>query len=149
MDEMQKLIIENTCRNLSIAYARHVDYKEYDKFVELFAEDGYLFAGVPLDGKEGIKKGMAKRSDKLRSRHVLTNIYTEVIDENNARGISYLTLYRYFGDESLGNAPIDLQADGPAGVGHYKDEFVRTADGWRFARRELEFAFQNPKAFSH
>ncbi len=145
MDELQRLVIENACRNLSIAYAKTVDFKEYDAFVELFDDNAYLYAGVALEGKEGIQRGMAKRSDTLRSRHVLTNILIDVIDENHATGVTYLTLYRHIGAESLELAPILVA--GPAGVGHYSDEFIRTETGWRFARRVLEFAFQNPEAF--
>jgi hypothetical protein len=35
----------------------------------------------------------------------------------------------------------------PAAVGHYEDRFLRTAEGWRFARRKLHLAFRNPESF--
>jgi hypothetical protein len=88
---------------------------------------------------------LTQRSDRLRSRHVLTNISIDVVDVDHARGITYLTLYRHIGDESLGDDPIELK--GPAAVGYYEDEFVRTADGWRIARRVLRFAFRRADAF--
>jgi len=147
MDVMAQMLIEYHCRKLSVDYARYLDFREYEKFTALFCEDSFLFAGVPLHGRSGIAEGMSKRTDSLRSRHVLSNIHTEIIDEDNARGISYLTLYRHIGPESLTEEPIDLTIEGPAGVGHYRDEFVKTEAGWRFSRRELSFAFQNPKAF--
>ena len=31
--------------------------------------------------------------------------------------------------------------EGPQIVGEYRDRFVRTPDGWRFARREIEVSF--------
>ena len=34
-----------------------------------------------------------------------------------------------------------------AAVGHYTDAFELTQDGWRFAKRELSFAFQNMEYF--
>ena len=69
-------IIEDECRKLSIAYARHVDFKEYDLFVKLFTPEGELnVTGRPVVGHEKLKKAMAMRPDSLRSRHVLTNIY--------------------------------------------------------------------------
>jgi len=145
MNELQRLTIERACENLSIAYARHVDFRQYDKFTELFDENAVLIAGAPLNGKEAIRDAMSRRSGKLRSRHILTNIHVEVIDENHARGVTYLTLYRHIGAESLEEKPIEMQ--GPAGVGHYTDEYVLTGTGWRIAHRELEFAFQNPSAF--
>lgn len=145
MDDIERLLIEKECEKLSVAYAKTVDFKEYEAFVELFDDNAYLHAGVALEGKEGIRRGMAKRSDQLRSRHILTNIYIDVIDENHATGISYLTLYRHMGSESLQSGTIAMK--GPAAVGHYSDEYIRTMAGWRFARRELEFAFQDPAAF--
>lgn len=136
--------IERECARLSIAYARAIDFRDYDTFVELFAEDAVLDAGGALDGKAAIRASLAKRPDELRSRHVLTNIFIEALDANTARGISYLSLYRHVGVESLAAGPVAF--DGPAAVGHYEDRFIRTADGWRFARRKLHLAFRRPRA---
>ena len=145
MNDTEKLTIQRACENLSIAYARHVDFKQYDEFAELFDENAQLITGFSMKGKETIRKAMSRRPDELRSRHVLTNIHVEVVDEKHARGITYLTLYRHVGKESLDEEPITL--DGPAGIGHYTDEYVLTDQGWRIAYRELKFAFRNPKAF--
>ncbi|HJL60414.1 MAG TPA: nuclear transport factor 2 family protein [Pseudomonadales bacterium] len=146
MNESERAFIEHACTNLSISYARHVDFKEYDQLTELFEENAQLITGAPLVGKESIRKALHGRTDKLRSRHVLTNIYVEVIDQTHAKGITYLTLYRHIGPESLEAKPILLE--GPAAVGHYSDDYILTDTGWCFARRELEFAFQNPGAFT-
>jgi len=146
MDKLIQAEIERECHWLSVAYARHVDFSQFDDFADLFDMEGLLDTGMPLKGREAIREAMTKRSDKLRSRHVLTNIYIDVIDENHAAGLTYLTLYRHIGDESLEfSKPIDL--GGPAAIGHYDDEFVHTSEGWRFASRRLQFAFRNPAAF--
>ncbi len=145
MTELERLLIERECESLSIAYARHLDYHQYDAFADLFTEAGYLNAGAPLDGREAIRKIMDRRSDRLRSRHVLTNIHIDVIDADNATGISYLTLFRHIGDESLASEPVEFAA--PAAVGHYTDQFERTPEGFRFASRVLEFAFKNSAKF--
>ena len=44
---LERIELEHTCTQLSIAYARHIDFREYDAFVELFAEDAHLNAGYP------------------------------------------------------------------------------------------------------
>jgi len=132
--------IRDECEALSIAYARAVDFRDYDAFVELFAEDGVLDVGAPLEGRKAIREAIMRRPDELKSRHVLTNVFIDVQDENTARGISYLTLYRHQGPESLAPGPIEF--DGPAAVGHYEDQFVRTAEGFRFRRRRLHLAFR-------
>lgn len=145
MNENERRAIERACEALSIAYARSVDFRDYDTFAELFAEDGALDAGQPLQGRRKIRESLDRRPDELRSRHVLTNIYIDVLDHDAARGISYLTLYRHLGPESLEPRPAPLK--GPAAVGHYEDRFVRTAEGWRFASRRLQLAFRDPAQF--
>ncbi len=132
--------IREACAALSIAYARAVDFRDYDAFVELFAEDGVLDVGTPLQGKDAIRNAISRRPDELKSRHVLSNIFIDVQDADSARGISYLTLYRHVGPESLLAQPIEFE--GPAAVGHYEDQFVRTPEGFRIKHRRLHMAFR-------
>jgi hypothetical protein len=133
-------LIREACEALSIAYARAIDFRDYETFVELFAEDGVLEVGDPLEGREAIAAAMRHRPDELRSRHVISNIFVDVLSKREARGISYVTVYRHVGPESVRHGPAPL--DGPAAVGHYEDRFVRTAEGWRFKRRRLQLAFR-------
>lgn len=137
--------IQAACTELSIAYARHVDFGDYDAFVDLFTDDAVLDLGFRLEGRSAIKKSMTKRSPELRSRHVMTNIHIEVLSETAAQGISYLSLYRHVGPESLEKGPVNFQT--PAGVGHYTDEYRLTGAGWKIANRRLELAFRNPEHF--
>lgn len=132
--------IEAECAALSISYARSIDFRDYDAFADLFTEDGVLNVGRPLEGRAAIEASLTRRPDELRSRHVLTNIFIDVLSETDARGISYLTLYRHVGPESLDGKPIAF--DGPAAVGHYEDRFVKTEAGWKFKRRTLHLAFR-------
>jgi SnoaL-like domain len=87
---------------------------------------------------------MAKRSDRLRSRHVLTNILIDVVNADHARGVTYLSLYRHISDVPDGQ-PIDRTI--PAAIGQYDDEFVRGENGFRISRRVLTLAFRDPSAF--
>ena len=145
MNKQEQLDIERICEKLSIDYARHVDFAEYDAMADLFTVDALLDAGAPLKGRENIRQGLFKRSPKLRSRHILTNISIEVVDKDSARGISYLSLYRHIGEQSLGNDTIEF--DGPAAIGHYSDQFRRESGIWKIQSRVLSIAFQNPKYF--
>lgn len=65
-----------------------------------------------------------------------------MIDENNATGVVYLTLYRHDDPDDAAVRP----AEAPAIVGEYRDRFVRTPEGWRFARREVRVDFVGSKA---
>jgi 3-phenylpropionate/cinnamic acid dioxygenase small subunit len=137
--------IERACTQLSIAYARAVDFRDYDAFVALFTEDATLDVGRALHGREAIRESLDRRPDELRSRHVISNVFIEVLSPHAARGISYLTLYRHHGEESVRFGPVPLH--GPAAVGHYEDRFVRTDAGWRFGSRRAHLAFRDPDQF--
>jgi hypothetical protein len=145
LDERQKYAIERACEALSIAYARAIDFRDYDAFPLLFAEDGVLDVGRKLEGRAAIASSVRQRPDELRSRHVITNTFVDVLSPDTARGIAYLTLYRYEGPESLRYGPVPLR--GPAAVGHYEDRYVRRAEGWLFASRRLQLAFRDPAQF--
>lgn len=144
----QALIIRQQCEAVSVAYARAVDFRDYDACLALFTEDGVLDVGKPMIGRASIQKSFSKRPDELRSRHVLTNIFIDPIDPEHARGISYLTLYRHVGKESLARDPIAF--DGPAAIGHYEDRFVCVnpeLQTWLFESRKLHLAFRQAKLF--
>jgi hypothetical protein len=145
MENETRRIIEDECTKLSIAYARHLDFKEYDQFVKIFVEDGELnITGRVIKGWEKLSRAMAARPAGLRSRHVLTNIWIKVIDEDHAEGLSYATIYRHTGEgmevDSDDQAPRIIS--GPSSIGHYADRFVRTEEGWRFSSRVLHYAFR-------
>lgn len=137
--------VERACTALSIAYARAIDFRDYDAFVTLFAENALLDAGRPLEGRDAIRESLRHRPDELRSRHVISNVFIDVLGPDEARGISYLTLYRHHGDESTRFGPAPL--GGAAAVGHYEDRFVRTGEIWLFESRKLHLAFRDPEAF--
>ena len=146
MDDGTRDKIERACERLSRLYSQHVDFGDYDAFVDLFAEDGVLNTGAELNGREAIRKAMTNRPDALRSRHVVTNHVVEVIDEDHAEGITYLSLYRLITEDAKDPLKV-LPLEGPAAIGHYTDKYVRTPDGWRFASRVLSFAFRDRRAF--
>jgi hypothetical protein len=141
MDTLERLVIERECEQLMIAYARGIDFRDYDNVASLFTEDGVLDVGTELSGRAAIQTALSQRPYELRSRHVLTNLFVDVVSADFARGICYLTLYRHSGPESLERGPVELER--PAAVGHYQDRFVRTPDGFRIEQRTLHLAFRN------
>ena len=149
MDNQLIAEIQRDCEALSMAYARAIDFRDYDHFVTLFTDDAVLDLGRPLRGRQAIHAAVSARPDELRSRHVITNVFVDVVDEDTARGIAYLTLYRHLADKPSipgpGSDPAPTTL--PAAVGHYQDKFARVSDGWRFEARTLHLAFRDPAAF--
>lgn len=137
MNDTDRLLIERECERLVVAYTHLVDFGEAAKVADLFTEDGTWSApGVTMRGRDQIREGFATREDMPRmSKHVCTNLQIDVLDDRHAEGAVYLTLYR--AETDAGVAPLS----GPTLIGHYRDSFVLTDKGWRFATRQTEVTF--------
>jgi len=140
MDDLERLLIERACARLVTEYCHFVDHGEAAKIADQFTEDGvWTSPENTMSGRDAIRRGSQIRQDNVErmSRHVCNNILIDVIDDNNARGVVYLTLYRHDGKPERSVSPSDV----PAIVGEYRDTFVRTPAGWRFKRREVVVSF--------
>lgn len=130
--------IVEACTALILSYARLVDHGRAAEVADLFVEDGVWEWDVDrLEGRDRVRTAFQRRQarDDRVSRHVCTNVAVEVVDPDHAAGVTYLTLYRQDGVETV-PGPLD----GPVLVGEYHDRFVRTPEGWRFAHRRVEVA---------
>ena len=140
MDVNERMLIERECERMVTLYCHYVDHGEAERIAELFAKDGvWRSPEVTMNGEDELRRGFRARqqNQKRRSRHLCSNLLIDVIDADNAKGCVYLTLYRHDGGEDRAVAPLP----GPQIVGEYRDRFVRTADGWRFAERGIEVSF--------
>jgi ketosteroid isomerase-like protein len=141
MDAVEQLHIERACERLINRYCHLIDHGQASQVADLFVDDGvWANPEVTRDGRAAIAKGFGARqaNGARQSRHVCSTAVIEVIDNANARGVTYLTLYRHDGEPGRASSPLDGQPDV---VGEYRDLFVRTSDGWRFKRREFVRAF--------
>ena len=140
MDDIARLMIERECERLVTAYCHLVDHGKAEQIAELFSEDGvWTSREATMNGREEVRKAMAHRqanADRM-SRHVCNNFQVDVLDEDRAEGVCYLTLYRHDGDPSRKWSPLE----GPLFVGEYRDCFRRTDEGWRISRREIDVNF--------
>lgn len=116
-------------RELCIAYGRMLDAKDFPGYAALFAEDGE-WCGVgnfgAIKGRETILRFMTETfgtPDTKPCVHLMTNFRIRVTGDT-ATSWSRWTLI-----EDHGAGPVLVYA------GHYEDDAVRTAEGWRFARR--------------
>jgi len=140
MDDLERLLIERACARLVTEYCHFVDHGEAAKIADQFTEDGvWKSAENTMSGRDAIRRGSQNRQDNVErmSRHVCSNLLIDVIDENNAKGVVYLTLYRHDGKPERRVSPSDV----PTMVGEYRDTFMRTPAGWRFKRREAVVSF--------
>lgn len=145
MTETERLWIERACERLVGLYTHYVDFGDGARIAELFAADGVWQVGdTRFEGREMLE-GMFRARQEMtqrRSRHVCTNLVVDVEDEDHASGIVYLQLYRHdFEEGTAVSDDVIAPAAPPFAVGQYRDRFVRTEDGWRFALRRAELAF--------
>jgi ketosteroid isomerase-like protein len=140
MEDLERLLIERECERLVTAYCHYVDHGEAARVADLFTEDGvWKSPEVTMRGREELRRGFGGRQarrDRM-SRHVCNNLLLEIRDAEHAEGVVYLTLYRHDGPEGRRISPLEQ----PEMVGEYRDRFVRTSEGWRFAHREIEVSF--------
>lgn len=141
MNSIDRMLIEHECMKLAIAYCYHADDYNHDAMVQLFAPDTlWESAKGPLRGHAEIKKYLESKARTSVGMHHLCNTVIDVIDENHATGVSFFTFYT--GPLPEGASPSPFA--GPTSAGRYHDRFVKTADGWRFDSRRVEFTFRVP-----
>jgi hypothetical protein len=133
--------VVDECTKLTFDFARFVDAREIDR-VELFTSDAtFERKGETLRGQTEIRAAQNARLPGVTTRHVCANTYIDIVDEDHARGIVYFTIYHHDGPPN--DVPVlPLKLESPQTVGKLYDEYVRTASGWRIARRESVPAFR-------
>ena len=140
MEIIEKMEIERECRRLVTLYCHHVDHGEAAKVVDLFTEDGvWESAEITMSGRDQIRVGFQRKQDRKErmSRHVCNNLLIDIVNQTEASGTVYLTLYRHDGDEERRVSPLE----GPEVVGEYRDHFLKTEEGWRITHRTIVVSF--------
>ncbi len=138
IDAAAVLATQRACEELVTRYTHIADFGPGATMADIFTEDGEWSTGQErYAGREQLTKFFGRDKGHAKSRHVSSNVLITVTDEDNAEGLSYFTLYRYA--EEKPRVP-DL-VDQPVIVGEYRDQFRRTADGWRIARRQADVGF--------
>ena len=130
--ELERLVTEAAWR---------VDEGKSDTLHELFTDDGVLVLGTnELKGRDAIQ-AWGRQLEQAHTykciRHVAGNMRFVLVGENEAEGVTILTVFM---DDETSSAVPWL-------VGEDHDRFVRTPQGWRFKSRQWKqlFARPNPK----
>lgn len=129
---------EAACRRLVVAFAQHVDHREFEKAAALFADDGvWERHGQRLTGRESILALLLDRPETTVERHVMTTIRITRLSAVECAGTSYVMIFR--AQAEPGTVPT---LAGPSGIGEFHDRFRLTEDGWRFSYRTTVPAFK-------
>jgi ketosteroid isomerase-like protein len=139
MDALQRLLIEDDCRNLVLRAATLADAHDAAGFAALFAADAVLQRpnAAPLAGREAIREAYAQRPRSRLTRHLVTNTRITVESATQARGHSLVLLWAGSSDDDAGAQ--GRPAQGPALLGEFDDRFVLVQGQWQFERRDASF----------
>jgi ketosteroid isomerase-like protein len=126
-------------RELAEAYARAADRIDAAGLAALFTPEGVLRVGAPgastappaeRIGREQIEKAIGGLSRYLKTMHFVGNQYLTVdASGDRATGETYCIAHHISGESGSQNDHVMII--------RYQDQFVRTADGWQIAVREL------------
>lgn len=140
MLSLDDLAAEQACAKLVASYAIAADFGDHHTAANCYAADGKLsIAGKTHEGRDAIRARLADQPASQVSRHLVGTVAIERVSETEAKGRCYLALFRGIREQG---ATGPLPGEAPFLMGHYDDRFVLTAEGWRFAERQLTTTFR-------
>lgn len=134
--------IERACEKLIVALADYTDRGEYEAALGLFADDAVMDRdGERFVGIQSLRAAYAARPQNRMTCHILSNIAVEACNAQVATSRALVMVYRHHGSgDSRPLAPYPLA--GPETIGEYRDRFMLTPCGWRFAERVTRTMFR-------
>jgi hypothetical protein len=140
MTETELLVIERACERLVLDSVAFNDALDFESFAGLFSAEGVMIrpAGDELVGPAAILAAYRSKPAGRTTRHIVTNVRITVEASDRARGLSYAVVY---GANACGptEGAFGVRADPRQLVGEFEDEFILTAEGWRFRSRRARF----------
>lgn len=131
---MEHLADHHAIVALTHAYCWALDSHRWDDLEQVFTPDATAVLGSPeLRGVEAIKRRIEQALGSLDDSQHMVNTHEVRIDGDTA------TSRCYFHAQHVRRAAAEQGTGGRHYIvaGRYEDRLVRTAEGWRIARREL------------
>ncbi|MFN8027984.1 MAG: nuclear transport factor 2 family protein [Acidimicrobiia bacterium] len=105
-------------------YGDLIDDRDWDGLATIFTDDAtFEIPGEVLDGLEGIRAFM-RQSNHPRT-HAMTNVYADATPDDPNATSRAVVRFRIIG----------MRRDGRIMSGRYRDDVVRTPEGWRVQTR--------------
>lgn len=141
LDPVEVLLAKQACHDLVVRFVFCNDRRDPQGLGALFAEDGVLVRpnGDTLVGPAAIEAAYADRPADRLTRHLTGNVLIDVTSATTAIGSSAVLVWSGSAGDAAG--PFGRPAAGRQVMGEFEDSFVKTAHGWRIARREARFTF--------
>lgn len=135
-EQVQWLVDRAAISDLIVNFARCLDVRDWEGYVENFAEDGVLELPFgTFEGRDTIAARATKGLDNFDATHHISANHAITIDGDAATSRSYLWV-AHVPDAS------DRTRHGDAG-GWYDHEYRRTPQGWRLTRVKLTVLWES------
>jgi len=151
MNDIERVVIEESCRQLIHRYADSIDARDLDRLVSVFADD---FVWVrpnmaPMRTHadvraffENLWDTRTKRNPHYLDLHLITTCCIEVDSASRATGSSKCIMFSNPNHDGKGPAStieaIEL-------VATYRNIFAKTSSGWRIVEHQAEHLFRSPR----
>lgn len=124
---------------LNRVFAQALDGGTLEAFLSIFTEDvDYQSGARVLSGHDGLRDFFVTREKAGRvSRHMMSGLDILFDGADRATGHSVWLTF-------AGAGALPIQNCDPFQVADIEDIYVRTAQGWRIARRVISSVFRNP-----
>ncbi|MEM9622313.1 MAG: nuclear transport factor 2 family protein [Pseudomonadota bacterium] len=124
---------------LVLNYAYYRDVLEADAVADLFTADATMTVlGQTYTGRAAIRQRIAdarSNAEEPVTRHLMSTQRFFQSAADRARGVSYVAVL------GAPQQELPIRSERFLAVGEYHDEFVRTSQGWKIARREFVYVF--------
>ncbi|MBV9203876.1 MAG: nuclear transport factor 2 family protein [Actinobacteria bacterium] len=127
---LRRLEDRQQLRDLTLRYCRAIDDSDWTALRELFADQAED-AGA-ASGDQAVDLLRSIRSTYGRTIHTAHGQLVEFTDDDHATGMV------------PSHAELDIKGETVVCAMRYYDDYVRQADGWRFARRQIKFVYALP-----
>src|SRR5215472_14029122 len=140
----EKIAIEHACSRLALDYSHYADSNQLEAWANLFAEDAEMtLFGQTHKGRAAILGSLnGGNRGQVATFHSNSNIRIDVVSPTEARGTVGVTLFAAPKKDGV----AQVKEITPAVVGHYIDEYRKTAEGWRIAKRGFNMLFSRAQA---
>lgn len=142
MTPEEKTAIEWECGQLSLRFMALNDRQEWAAMCALLTEDATFARPTdpdnPVSGRAEIQAAFEARPAGRITRHLCTNMIVTAESPTKASGAMYALLYTGAADRRGEQGVI---ADRKQLVGEFYDDYMRTDEGWRIARRRGKIIF--------
>ena len=133
-------IDEWECQQVVLRFTAHFDVFEHEEMERYFAPDGVWYQALgPICGIEELRARMRGLSREQVMRHVLTNLRTTFISDDESAVDSYFTVYHEKWADGQGTRESPMPTYGPRNIGRYHDRLRRIVGRWLIYERRVTF----------